>query len=164
MGRSLGEGKGYPLQYSGLVNFLPCAVFLRIDLTLAILCSAALTVKKALGAIYDRTDSAGQVQIALCAGTTSFLCKSHSVMADIVQRIAGCNNRKILHLRNDLDTQTAGANGYVVRSFRDDAFEFLCSQKLIAQKVNFFDACNVLALFFGECCKIISIGFFYILK
>ena len=26
LGRSLGEGKGYPLQYSGLENFMDCVV------------------------------------------------------------------------------------------------------------------------------------------
>ena len=33
LGRSLGEGKGYPLQYSGLENSMDCTVHAESDMT-----------------------------------------------------------------------------------------------------------------------------------
>ena len=85
-------------------------------------------------------------------------------MSDVIQRVADCKCRKILHISNDLDSKSAGSNSNIVRSFRDDSFELLLCQKLVAQEINFFDACDVLALFFGKCSEIITICFFYGLK
>ena len=72
-----------------LVDPLPAAVHIGIDLALALLGAAALAVDEALGAGGQGADAAGQVQVALAALVAVMLQGSHALIAGQGIGIAG---------------------------------------------------------------------------
>ena len=145
------------LCFQSLVDLFPCAVLLRVHLAFAVLCAAALAVQKTLGAVDDRTDAAGQVEVALCACVTGLLGQCHAMLSDVIQRITCSDDWKILHFRNDLDTQTTGNDGNEICAFRNSAFQLFLAEELIAQKIDLDDTCDVLALFRGQFDELVAI-------
>jgi len=101
-----------------LIDLFPCTVLVRIHFTFSVLGTATLSVDKTLRAVNDRTDTTGNVQIALCTCVTALFGKCHTVMTSVVERITCRNHRFSSQIRNRLDTKTTGDHNYVLCSFR----------------------------------------------
>src|SRR5699024_1807198 len=127
----------------------------------AVLRAAALSVDQALGTVYDGTDASCNIQIALGAGVAAALCQRHSVMASVIQRIAGGEYRLPCQIRNRLDTQAAGDHEHILRTLRDHILELLLRLNLVAEKIYFRAACDGLALFRSKLLKFSTVRFIH---
>ncbi len=92
LNRLIQEFRKTTLFFQSSVDLLPCTVLVGIHFAFSVLRTAALTVDQALGAVNDRADAAGHIQITLCACITALLRQSHAVMSCIIQGITGCKD------------------------------------------------------------------------
>ena len=160
---SWSTGERYQLSHQvmsrlkALLDFLPCAVFVRVNFAFAVLRAAALAVNQALGAVHDGADAAGDVQVALSAGVAGLLRQCHAVMTLVVQGIAGRENGKLYGIGDSLDTQTAGDNKDVLRSFGDGILQLFEGLRLVAEKINLQSTGNLLTLLYGDLHELIAV-------
>ena len=140
------------------VDLLPGAVFVGIDLTLAVLCTAALSVEKTLGAVDHRADAPGDVQEALRAGVTGFFGKSHAVMTCVIEGIAGSEDGLLHQLRHSLDAQTAGDHEHALGALGDHSGQLPLGLDPVAQKIDLEGARDGFALFLGKLYECLAVG------
>ena len=154
------EFPGSSLLLQTLVNLFPGAVLLGINFALAVLGAAALTVDQALGAVHNGADAAGDVQIALGAGTAGFLGQRHAVMTDVVQGIGRRKDGNGLQIRHGLHAQAAGNDHHILGTLRHDPRQLLFGLDLVAQKVHLCGSGDVLSLLLSNGSKVTALRFF----
>ena len=147
-----------------LVDLLPGAVLIGIDLALAVLRAAALTVHQALCAVHDGADAAGHVQIALGAGVAGLLGEGHAVMAAVIEGVGRRVDGQIDHARNGLDAQAAGDHEDAFRALGDQVLQLLFRLGLVAEEVHLDGARDGLALCLGQFHEFAAVRFVHRLK
>ena len=135
-----------PLFFQALIDLLPRTVLFGIDLALAVLCTAALAVDKALRAVHDGTDAAGRVEVALGARTAGLLRQRHAMVADVVQGIGRGKRGDGFQVGDCLHAEAAGNDHNVLGPFGNDAGQLLFGLDLVAQEVYLDRSGEVLAL------------------
>ena len=141
---------GTALLFQPLIDFLPRTVLFGIDLALAVLRAAALTVDEALGAVHDGADASRDVQVALRAGAAGLLRQRHAVVTHVVQRIGRGKRGDLLQVSHRLHAQSTGNDHDVLCFFGDNSGKLLLGLHLVAKEINVHRPGDVFALRFGK--------------
>ena len=152
------EFLGSALLFQALVDLLPGAVLLGVNFALAVLGAAALAVDQALGAVHNGANAAGDVQIALGAGTAGLLGQGHAMMAHIVQGIGCGENRHICQVCHGLHAQAAGDDHHIFRAFGD--CQLFLRLHLVAEEVQLGSSSDVFPLALSDGGKFAALRLF----